>query len=75
MDGLYIIQNHKTMHKKQIKPFSPKTKPWTLRTKPWTHFQDLYILGDFSNPKQKWQELYFLALKCVCVIQNKNTNT
>ena len=74
MDGMYIIHNHKTMH---VKPFSPKTKPWT-------YFQDLYVLGDFSNPKkqkfswwffkpkkQKWQDHYFLASRCVCEVQNK----
>ena len=75
MDGKYIIQNHKIIYEHKIKPFSPKTKPWTPRTKPWTQFQDLYILGDFSNPKAKVTRSLLSSFK-VCVCGSKqNTNT
>ena len=66
MDGKNIIKNHKTMHENQIKPFSPKTQLWTPRTKPWTLFQDLYILGDFSNPKTKVTRFLLSSFKMMC---------
>ena len=66
MDVKNIIQNHKTMHENQIKPFSPKTKLWTPRTKPWTLFQDLCILGDFSNPKTKVTRFLLSSFKMMC---------
>ena len=66
MDGKNITQNHKTMHENHIKPFSPKTKPWTPRTKPWTLFQDLCILGDFSNPKTKVTRTLLLSFNRMC---------
>ena len=66
MDGMCIIQNLKTMYEHKTKPFSPKPKPWTPRTKPWTQFQDLYILGDFSNPKTKVTRTLLLSFNRMC---------
>ena len=73
MDGMYIIQNLKTICENVTKPFSPKTKPLTPRTKPWTQFQDLYILGDFSNPKAKVTRSLLSSFKvCVCGSKQKH---